>query len=70
MHCLKEALIPCQFDIEYRKGQDQEAADCLSRNPFDEISGEIVNLVNKDPSTISNKQKDDPQYLLIKQRLR
>ena len=70
MHRLKEALIPYQFDIEYRKGQDQEAADCLSRNPVDEISGEIVNFVNKDPTTIANEQKDDPQYLLIKQRLR
>ena len=70
MHRLKEALIPYQFDIEYRKGQDQEAADCLSRNPVDEISGEIVNFVNQDPSTIANDQKDDPQYLLIKQRLR
>ena len=60
MHCLKEALIPYQFDIEYRKGQDQEAADCLSRNPVDEISGEFVNFVNKDPTTIANDQKDDP----------
>ena len=70
MHRLKEALIPYQFDIEYRKGQDQEAADCLSRNPVDKISGEIINFVNKDPKTIANDQKADPQYLLIKQRLR
>ena len=70
MHRLKEELIPYQFDIEYRKGQDQEAADCLSRNPVCEISGEIVKFVNKDQTTIANEQKDDPQYLLNKQRLR
>ena len=67
MHSLKEAFISYQFDIEYRRGQDQEATDCLSRNPVDEIKGEIVNFVNKDPTTIANEQKDDPQYLLIKQ---
>ena len=49
MHLLKEAIIPYQFDIEYRRGQDQEAADCLSKNPVDEINREIVNFVNKDP---------------------
>ena len=70
MHRLKEALIPYQFDIEYRREQDQEAADCLSRNPVDEMNGEIVNFVNNNPKNIVNAQKDDPQYLLIKQRLR
>ena len=70
MHRLKEALIPYQFDVEYRKGENQEAADCLSRNPVDEITGEIVNFVNQDPKVIAGDQKDDQQYLLIRQRLR
>ena len=70
MHLLKEALIPYQFDVEYRKGENQEAADCLSRNPVDEITEEIVNFVNQEPKVIAGDQKDDQQYLLIRQRLR
>ena len=70
MHRLKEALIPYQLDVEYRKGENQEAADCSSRNPVDEITGEIVNFVNQEPKVIAGDQKDDQQYLLIRQRLR
>ena len=57
---LSENLLNNNYEIIYRKGEDQEAADFLSRNALDEIKGKALDFVNYTKTEIRNFQRHDP----------
>ena len=57
---LSENLLNYNYEIIYRKGEDQEAADFLSRNALDEIKGKALDFVNYTKTEIRNFQRHDP----------
>ena len=57
---LSENLLNYNYEIIYRKGEDQEAADFLSRNALDAIKGKAQDFVNYTKTEIRNFQRHDP----------
>ena len=57
---LSENLLNYNYEIIYWKGEDQEAADFLSRNALDEIKGKALDFVNYTKTEIHNFQWHDP----------
>ena len=67
---LSENLLNYNYEIIYRKGEDQEAADFLSRNALDEMKGKALDFVNYTKAEIHNFQQHDPTCEDIRSYLR
>ena len=75
-HRLEEDLRPYHFKVVYLNGEEQEAADFLSRNAIDELKEEPekdelppTNLEEKNQQLIKDAQRRDPTCQLIRRLL-
>ena len=65
-HRLEDVLLDYTFDVIYRKGSDQEAADFLSRNALAPVNKETsMDLQEHSKTEIRRFQREDPICRLI-----